>query len=73
MIRITYLDQTYTLVPDDDSFAPVRFKPTDITSWATVFSQGGVTIDVLVGGSKIPNFTARDAQPATLAVPNQKG
>lgn len=52
MIRITYLDRVYTLLPDDDLAKPVRFSSKELGTWVTVLNTAGFKIEVLGGGTK---------------------
>lgn len=52
MIRITYSDRVYTLLPDDDVPRPVRFASKELGTWVAVLNTAGFKIEVLSGGTK---------------------
>lgn len=52
MLRFTFQDRVYTVLPDDNTVTPVAFAPRDASAWVTVLDQAGLRIDVLSGGTK---------------------
>lgn len=52
MIRMSYGDREYTIMPDDSRERPVKFGAKELGTWITILNVLGFKIDVLSGGTK---------------------